>query len=303
MGAGWVPPDGSAPEGGSSGDRDGPPPFTSAPPGSSGLPPHLKGAPTTESSPPFHDPPYSGPSHPVPTWVPPVRATLSPHRGRRERWVWVAVVAVLVGLCALWIASTVRGLTDAAGGPAEPGPVAGPEVPSSLPGAPDVTSTLPSADPEDAAVYDEVRCRFEGSSTVEPGVRISDGEPTPQRMELLPGATFDCTSVEGRTTGGISMTTEMPEMTARRGKGSAIGVIDWTTVGPGIAPDLGRRSNLTAEVELAFPNVILLFTIQDGPYQGYKGRVVLGKWTFRNDEAGRIVQVDFEPTDVVLSDG
>ena len=300
-----MPPDGSAPEDGSPDDPDAPPPFGSAPPGYAGLPPHLDGEPTVESAPSFHDPPYSGPPHPLPGSVPPIRATLSPRRGKRERWVWIVVVTVAVALLGLWLASTVRAITAGtpASGPSDADRVAGPQQPTTVPGVPDVTTTLPRMDPDDTALYDEVRCRFSGSSTVQPGVRIIDDEPTPQRMELLPDAAFDCTSVEGRTTGAISMTTEMPGMTAFRGEGTATGVIDWTTIGPDIPPELGRRSNLTAEVELAYPNVILLFTIQDGPYQGYKGRVVLGKWSFQQDAQGRIVQVDFEPTDVVLSDG
>ncbi len=287
-----MPPDGPAPERDSSGDPTEPPAFTTAPPGASGLPHRVEGTPTTQSAPSFHDPPYSGPSHPLPMWVPPIRTTLSPHRGRRERRVWLIVVVIIVGALALWLGSIVWGFVS---GPA-------PAEPFGAEDAGPVMTTLPPLDPEDAALYDEVRCRFSGSSTVEPGVRISDDVRTPQRMELLPGATFDCVSVEGRTTGAIRLTTDMPSMNAFRGEGTATGVIDWSVVGPGIPEELGRTSNLTAEVELAYPNVILLFTIQDGPWAGYKGRVVLAKWTFQHDAQGRIVQVDFEPTDLVLSE-
>ena len=103
-------------------------------------------------------------------------------------------------------------------------------------------------------------------------------------------------------TGEVSMATEMPSMDAFAGEGTATGVIDWSMLGPDIPESAGRRSNFTAEVQLAYPNVILLVTIGDGPYAGYKGSVVLGKWTFRQDGERRIVQVDFEPTDLVLSD-
>ncbi len=290
-----MPPGQDAPGEGTPDGPDRPPPFTAVPPGSRGLPPRVDGEPVVESAPSFHDPPYSGPSHPVPTWVPPVRMTLSPHRGRRERRIWIAVVVVLAVGLALWIGSLVIGplLGQAFGEPGDGQPMA----PFGA------TTTLPPLDPEDAALYDEVRCRFSGSSTVEPGVRITDGDPTPQRMELLPDATFDCVSPEGRATGAIRLTTDMPSMNAFSGEGTATGVIDWSTVGPGIPDELGRTSSLTAEVELAYPNVILLLTIQDGPYAGFKGSVVLGKWTFRTDAQGRIVQVDFEPTDVVMSDG
>ena len=208
-------------------------------------------------------------------------------------WAVVAAVAVLA-VVVLGYVTVVRPI-DRAMDEWDPERSVGPRDP-------DVTTTLPPLDPEDAALYDEVRCRLRGSSTVDPGVAIEGTGPSAQRMQLLPGAEFDCVSAEGRTTGSISMTTEMPEMTAFHGEGTATGVIDWSTVGPGISEASGRTSHLTAEVELAYPNVILLFTIQDGPYHGYRGSVVLGKWSFRTDAAGRIVQVDFEPTDLVLSD-
>jgi hypothetical protein len=55
------------------------------------------------------------------------------------------------------------------------------------------------------------------------------------------------------------------------------------------------------EIELLFPEIVVWVTIIDGPYAGFRGKLVLIDWIRVEDDEGRIVEIVFNPTEVTFS--
>lgn len=157
-------------------------------------------------------------------------------------------------------------------------------------------------------VFRDVRCTFSGSSTLDPGLSESLlAGSSVQKMELKPGASFECIDEYGTSSGKVSMSAKFPALTALRGAGVGPGLIEWQTLPPDApgAPAPGvegpRKSVTQNEVELALPHILVWITIVDGPYAGLKGKLVLDDWELVKDVDGTIVEVRFQPTDVTFA--
>jgi hypothetical protein len=228
--------------------------------------------------------------------------------------VLVAVVVLVAGAAAM----TFLGDDDNPWSPIEePGseylvPGAGPqELPPSergelpattLPPLPEAGAPAPGADPG-GEPFVELTCRFSGTSLLdEPLASDGSGPGAPNRMELEPGAAFDCDDGGTRSSGTIELSAEFESLSAFSGIASGQGRIVWSELPGELGVPSGPASVSTTgvEVELAFPAIVVWTTILDGPYAGYRGRLVLTDWEPLFGEGG-IIGTRFNPTEATFA--
>ncbi len=151
--------------------------------------------------------------------------------------------------------------------------------------------------------FQEVSCVFSGTSSLHPGLgRLP--VPSEQKMELEEGSSFRCRDDYGQSSGTVSMSAKFPGLTPFRGTGLGPGLIEWDTLplgAPGAAVDGPKESITRNEVELLYPTIIVWITIEDGPYAGLKGKLVLRDWELIRDTDGSITGLRFSPTDFTLA--
>lgn len=145
--------------------------------------------------------------------------------------------------------------------------------------------------------FRQLECEFTGEAVIDPGISF-EGTGSPQRMRLLPGASFDCSDGAERSAGVIELEASFDSLGIGSGVGSGTGRISWSEIAPS-AP-LGEpgvvESTTGVEIQLGLPVIVVWTTILDGPYTGYNGRLVLRDWEPVMDGAGRIVGVRFART-------
>lgn len=174
-------------------------------------------------------------------------------------------------------------------------------------------STVPAAVPEantetEAARggerFAELTCGFTGRSTLDPPLSMRDLTAAgPHRMALEPGARFDCTDGSDRSTGTVALDADFEDLSAITGVGAGSGRITWEEVAPQErAAAAGATSSGTlVEVELDLPVIVVWTTIVDGPYAGFRGKLVLREWERVTDEDGDVIGVDFARTTTKFS--
>ncbi len=147
--------------------------------------------------------------------------------------------------------------------------------------------------------FTELDCSFEGRSTLEPPLPMgSPWSTSTHRMELEPGARFECHDASGRSAGTISLEADFPELSLLSGVASGTGRIDWTEVAPSerAVGEPVTASVTAVEVQLDYPVIVVWTTIVDGPHTGLRGRLLLREWERLTDEEGRITGIEFART-------
>lgn len=246
-----------------------------------------------------------------PPWISPVaperpRASAS----RTAAGIAALVVALVVVILVLWLLfdGAVLSRGDAATEqrpPSERGVLA----PTTLADDPDVSPTsVPavvdeqnreSAAARGGATFAELECRFRATSTIEPplsiGLPVGGGT---HRMGLEDGATFACSDGSERSAGTISLDATFEQLNAFNGVTSGTGSIDWTELAPDRrTPGEPTPSSTTGvEIQLDYPVIVVWTTILDGPFAGYRGRLVLRDWEQVYDGAGLIEGIRFAET-------
>jgi hypothetical protein len=159
---------------------------------------------------------------------------------------------------------------------------------------------------QEGVAYEELRCAFTGQSKLDPGLSGSMfAQGSRQRMTLAPGARFECDQNGDATAGTVEMDATFADLNMLSGVAKGTGRILWEQVPPHEAAGHGTwplESSTDTEVELAFPEILVWVTITDGPYEGYRGKLVLDRWELIHDDSGTIVGVNFEPTDFRFSE-
>lgn len=231
----------------------------------------------------------------------------------RTAWIWwslVALVLLVMTWAFIWGVGEFFGL-DAMGGPsgADALPAEVLDLPPSERGraaAGELDREVVAGPGQEGVAYEELRCAFWGQSKLEPGLSgfvFSGGSK--QRMTLAPGARFECDQNGDATAGSVEMDAVFPDLDMLSGIAKGTGRILWEQVPPEEAEGHGEwplESVTDTEVELAFPQILVWVTITDGPYTGYRGKLVLEHWELIRDDSGTIVGVDFEPTDFRFSE-
>ena len=222
--------------------------------------------------------------------------------------VLVAVLMLLAATAAVFVGQDDLPSTDSEEFPLEPEV---PELPPSergelpattLPPLPEAGAPAPGAEPG-GEPFVELTCRFSGTSLLdEPLARDGSGPPAPNRMQLEPGAAFDCDDGATRSSGTIELSAEFESLSAFAGIASGRGRIVWSELPDGIGVPSGPAAVSTTgvEVELAFPAIVVWTTILDGPYTGYRGRLVLTDWEPLFGEGG-ITGTRFNPTETTFA--
>ena len=153
--------------------------------------------------------------------------------------------------------------------------------------------------------FAELTCRFTGTSTLATPLSMDDRFPAaPNEMTLEPGAAFDCTDADEASAGTIELTAAFESLSALRGVGAGQGRIRWTELPAERRPTDGLAADSTTgvEVELQVPVIVVWTTILDGPYAGYRGRLVLQDWEPIFGQGG-ITAVRFAPTSTTFRPG
>jgi hypothetical protein len=170
--------------------------------------------------------------------------------------------------------------------------------PSSVPAAVDEQNRESSAS-RSGATFAELECTFEATSTLEPSlpVGLPFGGGT-HRMGLEDGATFACSDGTERSAGTISLDATFDQLNTFNGVTSGTGSIDWTELAPDRrTPGEATPSSTTAvEIQLDYPVIVVWTTILDGPFAGYRGRLVLRDWEQLYDASGDIEGIRFATT-------
>lgn len=153
--------------------------------------------------------------------------------------------------------------------------------------------------------HEELRCAFTGEARLDPGLRndrqgLSSSQ---QRMTLLPGASFKCERNGEFASGHVDMDATFESLDLLAGVAEGPGLIRWRTVPADEAEGhpAPLESATSNEVELRFPEILVWITITEGPYEGFRGKLVLDRWELVEDGAGNIVGVAFQPTDFRMS--
>lgn len=254
-------------------------------------------------------------------------APLPPQRGRgnRGRTPWGLVVALgcVMLVVLLAIGSTLLGSDGGAGTAddesAEPIDVDDPSghIPEAPPSArgelPTTTVPGPVGGQHPAGErhggddgFAELSCRFTGTSTLEQPLSLdSFGTAQPNRMRLEPGARFDCTDGDEAAAGSLELDARFESLSVVAGLGFGTGRITWTELPPArqVAGELAPTSTTGVEVQLELPEIVVWTTILDGPYAGYRGRLVLRDWEPIPAGSGDIVGTRFATTATTFSPG
>ena len=233
---------------------------------------------------------------------------------RKITWIWWTLFALaLVGMtwAFLWGVWEYTGLSDL-----DPDPSDDLALPAEVRDLPpserrraaegELDRELVPGTGQEGVAYEELRCAFSGQSELNPGLSGSllAGGST-QRMTLAPGARFECEQNGDDTAGTVEMDAVFPDLDVMSGVAKGKGRISWERVPPHEAAGHGPgplESSTNTEVELAFPQILVWVTITDGPYAGYRGKLVLEDWELVHDRSGTIVGVRFEPTDFRFSE-
>lgn len=164
---------------------------------------------------------------------------------------------------------------------------------------PEVIEAPPGAD---EAPFRELDCRFAGEALIEPGIHMA-GAASTQQMRLQPGATFDCLDGSERSSGSIQLDASFDALSAFSGVGSGSGRIAWDQLAPSEATGGTGvlESNTGVEIQLEFPVIVVWTTILDGPYTGFRGRLVLHDWDPVLGADDVIVGVRFVPTSTTFT--
>jgi hypothetical protein len=245
-----------------------------------------------------------------------------PGRGRRPPWGLIvalgcALLVVLVAVVATLVAvSAGRGtLDEEQAGPVGPGaqgdlPVLPPSERGELP-----ATTLPAVvDRQDlsseaarsGAAFSELTCTFTGTSRLDRPLSMDAlGSAVPNRMTLEPGARFACTADQETSAGTITLDAAFDSLSALAGLGSGTGTIAWSELPPArrVPGELAPTSRTGVEVQLELPVIVVWTTILDGPYAGFRGRLVLRDWDPIFDESGDISGIRFATTATTFSPG
>jgi hypothetical protein len=98
------------------------------------------------------------------------------------------------------------------------------------------------------------------------------------------------------------LSAEFESLSAFSGIASGQGRIVWSELPGELGVPSGPASVSTTgvEVELAFPAIVVWTTILDGPYAGYRGRLVLTDWEPLFGEGG-IIGTRFNPTEATFA--
>jgi hypothetical protein len=227
--------------------------------------------------------------------------------------VLVAVLVVLTAAAAVFTGSGSSPSEDETADSEEfPGPAV-PELPPSQRGELPTTTLPPTPgegrpgaepDPDDAA-FVELTCQFTGTSKLGRPLSMENWTDTPPNtMSLQPGASFDCSDGTARSAGTLELSAEFEGLNAERGVGAGQGRIQWTELPEErrVPGELAPVSTTGVEVQLDLPVIIVWTTILDGPYAGYRGRLVLRDWEPLFGEGG-IVGTRFDPTSTTFTPG
>jgi hypothetical protein len=121
-------------------------------------------------------------------------------------------------------------------------------------------------------------------------------------MELAPGASFECQGPPRPSAGEVEMSASFEELGLFNGVGTGEGTIHWSSGTELPESEAGDTTSLTHnEIELLFPEIVVWVMIIDGPYAGFRGKLALVDWTRVQDDEGRIVEIVFNPTEVIFS--
>jgi hypothetical protein len=153
--------------------------------------------------------------------------------------------------------------------------------------------------------FAELTCEFTGTSMLEQPLSVESLENAPNRMSLEPGARFDCTDRTEASAGTLELDAAFASLSALAGVGSGTGRITWTELPPArqVAGELAPTSRTGVEVQLEFPVIVVWTTILDGPYAGYRGRLVLRDWEPIPGPSGGIIGTRFATTATTFSPG
>jgi len=185
-------------------------------------------------------------------------------------------------------------------------PAAALEAPPSERNQPTTTGELDpatSAEPlprEDAPArtdYTPLDCVFVGTAIVEPEIGTAAGQPL--QMQLDAAANFECLHEDGQAAGSVALDVEFEQLDLVSGTGRGEGRIEWDTVPPSRLPTgaLAPGSSTTdTEVEFILPQIIVWITVTDGPFEGFRGKLVLDDWELRQLPELDRTEVVFAPT-------
>lgn len=233
-----------------------------------------------------------------------------------KRGVGILVVTLLVGAAAAVVAAWL--VFD--GMILSRGDAATEDLPPSERGLLPATTTLPASTTSAPALADEpntessasrsgqrfseLDCEFLGTSTLEPsldiGLPFGGGR---HRMGLEDGARFDCMDGTQRSAGVIDLDATFESLNAFNGVTTGSGTIRWEEVAPDerVPDDPTPTSPTAVEIQLDFPVIVVWTTILDGPYTGFRGRLVLRDWEQLFDEGGAIEGIRFAPTSATFA--
>lgn len=275
--------------------------------------------PPDEQPPPTSPPPgqWVAPAAPPPGHghLPPAPPPDGGGAGRRNGWKLAIVVAgisavLLIGLV-VWAGNEIVGdldPDDSDQDQLEYDEFGAPVIPDAPPSdrgrlpatsVPEVSEAPPGAA---EAPFRELDCSFAGEALIEPGIPMA-GAASTQRMRLQPGATFDCVDGTERSSGSIELDASFDALSAFSGIGSGSGRIAWDQIAPSAATDGtgALESNTGVEIQLELPVIVVWTTILDGPYTGFRGRLVLGDWDPVLGTDDVIVGVRFVPTSTTFA--
>lgn len=157
----------------------------------------------------------------------------------------------------------------------------------------------------DDNTFTELSCTFSGQSNLDPPLSLTVPSASPTVMTLSPGSRFDCTDNLESSSGAVALDATFPELTLSSGVAAGTGRIDWETIGlsqqqPGSDP---LPSATEVEIELDRSVIVVWTHIVDGPYSGYRGRLVLREWEPLFDDDAQITGVRFANTSTVFKRG
>lgn len=152
--------------------------------------------------------------------------------------------------------------------------------------------------------FNELSCTFTGTSTLERPLALDSAAAPPNRMTLEPGARFECTDGTESSSGTLELTADFETLSFDRGIGAGEGRITWTELPEArrVPGELAAESVTGVEVQLQLPVIVVWTTIVDGPYAGYRGRLVLRDWEPLTGEGG-ITGTRFATTSTTFAPG
>lgn len=245
--------------------------------------------------------------------------------GRRRPWGVIVALAAALAVVLLGVGATLVDLGGSSGersddedllepiGPEGP-PGEVPELPPSERGELPPTSLpavvqdqdLTSEAARSGEAFEELTCEFTGTSRLARPLSFESSEGSPSNsMTLEPGARFDCTDGTEASAGTLGLDATFESLDAFAGLGAGTGRITWSELPDArrVPGELAPTSSTGVEVQLEFPVIVVWTTILDGPYAGYRGRLVLRDWEPLFDEDGNITGTRFATTSTTFRPG